>query len=133
MVRNLFLPLILLAALVVACKTQKTDDQILAEAGKVQQEALVIGASVDTMLESRFKQGAFMQDIKKLQGLRQAADLWARKRTDIPGSDHDHSDHHDHEHGHMDGEGGSQHSALDILKLQQDWKSEIEAIRDSLQ
>lgn len=115
-----------------ACKTEKTDQQIIDEAVKYQSEALVIGASVDTMLEARFMQGAILQDIDKLRKFRKAADMWRQKMVLVPGAT-DHEDHAGHEHHeHTDGADSGKYSALDMLKLQQEWKSEIEAIRDSI-
>lgn len=132
MTRILFLSTLLTLFTFTRCKVEKTNQQIIDEAVKHQSEALVIGASVDTMLEARFMQGAVLQDIDRLRKFRNAADTWRHKMVLIPGAS-DHADHEGHEHhAHSHEAEASSHSALDLLKLQQEWKAEIEAIRDSI-
>lgn len=133
--------------LFLSCKETKTVDPLLQEAADIQDEAIHVGMEVDSIISARFIEGAFKHDMQQLGRLKSSHMLWKQNMVVVVGADagHDHHDHgqpaeghddhahHDHDHGHSHQDVASHLTPSELKNVQLEWKSAIEAIRDSLQ
>lgn len=124
---------------VISCKQGAEVSPALNEALAIQDEAIHIGMSVDSVLNARMSEGQYAQDIEKLQHWKTFVQTWKANMVAVPGvvHDHDHHDHagHDHEgHDHGDAKAAEMTHLTpeEIKKVQEEWKAAIVAIRDSL-
>ncbi|MBC7883877.1 MAG: hypothetical protein H7X99_00275 [Saprospiraceae bacterium] len=112
---------------------QTQSDQILSEALRIQDEAIHIGIEVDSILDVRLAEGAYARNIDSLKLLKTTVLNWRYNMVEIPGAAHDHT-HHNHEGHHHDHDGGSAANLTpeEIKKVQSEWKTAIEEIRNGL-
>jgi hypothetical protein len=133
-----------ICAVFIACKEHKHDAEnpIMRQALNIQDEAIHIGMEVDSLILSRMAQGGAGTEIAKLQSFKKQIEIWKHNMVIVPGlaHDHDHAGHnhgdehagHDHGHDHSKEDVAAQITPEDQLKVQQEWKSAIVAIKDSL-
>jgi len=125
--------------LVISCKQSADINPLLNEALTIQDEAIHIGISVDSVLTARMAEGQYAQDIEKLQNWKTYVQTWKANMVVVPGvvHDHNHHDHAGHDHaGHDHGDAKSEEvthlTPEEVKKVQEEWKAAIVAIRDSL-
>ncbi|MBK9736077.1 MAG: hypothetical protein IPO92_14405 [Saprospiraceae bacterium] len=129
-------------AILTDCKNKSDDakvngsEAILNEALSIQDQAIHIGMSLDSLIDDRMAQGAMSQDIEALKKWKSKVNEWKYNMVEIPGIEHghDHVDHtgHNHDHDHTTSDAASHLKPADIKKVQIEWKAAIEAIRDSI-
>ena len=111
-------------------------ESILNEALSIQDQAIHIGMSLDSIIDNRMAQGAIYQDIEALKKWKNKVNDWKYNMVAIPGVEHghDHVDHagHNHDHSHTTSDATSHLNPTDIKKVQLEWKAAIESIRDSI-
>ncbi len=147
MINNIKWAIIILVLPFISCKNSSSNPDaaasedktaVLKEALTIQDDAIHIGIEVDSLLAAKFAQGAVAQNIDSLRAVLKEVDAWKFNMVKIPGMahDHDHSGHdhsgHDHAHDHGGTDAAAHLTPAEIKKVQEEWKSAIEAIHEKL-
>jgi hypothetical protein len=147
MINNIKWAIIILVLPFISCKNSSSNADaaasedktaVLKEALTIQDDAIHIGIEVDSLLAAKFAQGAVAQNIDSLRAVLKEVDAWKFNMVKIPGMahDHDHSGHdhsgHDHAHDHGGTDAAAHLTPAEIKKVQEEWKSAIEAIHEKL-
>lgn len=108
----------------------------LLEAVSIQESALRLGKSADSLVNAKISQTQDTFTIAKLNTLRKQIQEWKTSRIEIPGVPQDHSlhDHSDHSGHHHDHEKPQDHglSPDQMKEIQTQWKQMILDIINSL-
>lgn len=110
-----------------SCHHQHNIDPVLAEAQVIQDEAIHVGISVDSIIKLRLLNVRDTSTIKFLYQLKTDVSSWRSSMVAVPGAKH--KCNHDHgAHVHVEGSDASHLSPAENKKVQEEWKAVIDTI-----
>jgi hypothetical protein len=110
-----------------SCNHNHNLDPVLVEAQAIQDEALHLGISVDSIVNAKLLIAKDTSAYEFLNQLKSEVAIWRVSMVAVPGSKH--KCNHDHgEHVHIEGSDASHLSPAENKKVQEEWKAVIDTM-----
>lgn len=110
-----------------SCNHNHNLDPVLAEAQLIQDKAIHMGISVDSVINAKLLMAKDSSVMQYLIRLKSDVEVWRTSMVAVPGAKH--KCNHDHgEHVHIEGSDASHLSPAENKKVQEEWKAAIDTI-----